>query len=84
MHRLRSLIAVLFALTVIGVSQADEITLESVPPVVVKTVPAAGTPDVDPKTTEIKVTFSKTMKDGTWSWSTLSKESFPEIDGKPK
>jgi hypothetical protein len=24
------------------------------------------------------------MKDGTWSWSTLSKESFPETPGKPK
>jgi RNA polymerase sigma-70 factor (ECF subfamily) len=50
----------------------------------VNSVPAAGTADVDPKTTEIKVTFSKNMKDGTWSWSTLSKESFPEVDGKPE
>jgi hypothetical protein len=63
---------------------ADEVTLESVPPVVVKTVPEAGTAEVDPKLTEIKVTFSKDMQDGTWTWSTLSKESFPKIDGKPK
>ncbi len=64
--------------------QADEVTLESVPPVVVKTVPEAGAGDVDPKLTEIKVTFSKDMQDGSWSWSTLSEESFPQMSGKPK
>src|SRR5262245_2273084 len=67
-----------------GPLRADEVTLDSVPPVVVKTVPEAGAAAVDPKTTEIKVTFSKEMRDGTWSWSTLSKESFPQINGKPK
>ncbi|HEV3142412.1 MAG TPA: Ig-like domain-containing protein [Gemmataceae bacterium] len=64
--------------------RADEVTLKSVPPVVVKTEPQAGTDDVDPKLTEIKVTFSKDMTDQSWSWSSLSKESFPTIDGKPK
>lgn len=62
--------------------RADEITLDSVPPVVVSAVPAAGSADVDPKLTEIKVTFSKDMEDGSWSWVTLSKESFPTTDGK--
>ena len=84
MFRLSSLVAIFVSLTAAGVSPVDEVTLESVPPVVVNSVPAAGTADVNPKTTEIKVTFSKDMKDGTWSWSTLSKESFPEVDGKPK
>lgn len=84
MIRLSSLVAIFVSLTAIGVSPVDEVTLESVPPVVVNCVPAAGTADVDPKTTEINVTFSKNMKDGTWSWSTLSKESFPEVDGKPR
>jgi RNA polymerase sigma-70 factor (ECF subfamily) len=64
--------------------RADEVTLDSVPPVVVKTVPEAGAADVDPKTTEIKVTFSKDMQDESWSWSTLSKESYPKITGKPR
>src|SRR5262245_26020475 len=64
--------------------RADDITLESVPPVVVKTVPEAGAAEVDPKLTEIKVTFSKDMQDGTWSWAMISKESFPKDDGKPK
>ena len=63
---------------------ADEVSLEAVPAVVVKTVPQAGTGDVDPALTEIKVTFSKDMKDGSWSWATLSQESFPKLDGKPK
>lgn len=67
-----------------GIARADDVTLESVPPVVVKTVPEAGAGDVDPKLTEIKITFSKEMQDGSWSWSTLSKESFPEMDGKPR
>jgi RNA polymerase sigma-70 factor (ECF subfamily) len=64
--------------------RADDVTLESVPPVVVKTVPAAGADDVDPKLTEIKVTFSKDMQDGTWSWSTVSEGTFPEATGKAK
>ena len=64
--------------------RADDVTLRSVPPVVVKTAPEAGADDVDPKLTEIKVTFSKDMQDGTWSWATLSQESFPTLDGKPK
>ena len=54
------------------------------PPVVVKSVPEAGAAEVDPKLTEIKVTFSKDMRDGAWSWYILSKESFPTVDGKPK
>jgi hypothetical protein len=65
-------------------TRADDVTLESVPPVVVKTVPEAGTAEVDPKLTEIKVTFSKDMQDGSWSWAMHSKESFPKLDGKPK
>ena len=80
--------ALVFVALVVGVLGAaardDEVTLESVPPVVVKTVPEAGNAEVDPKLTEIKVTFSKDMQDGSWSWSTLSKESFPKTEGTPK
>ena len=70
-----------FAFAVIAFPQ--EVTLKAVPPVVVKTVPEAGTDGIDPSTKEIRITFSKDMKDGTWSWSTMSKESSPDITGKP-
>jgi len=63
---------------------ADDITLDAVPPVVVKAIPEAGAADIDPGLTEIKVTFSKDMQDRSWSWVTLSKESFPELTGKPE
>jgi RNA polymerase sigma-70 factor (ECF subfamily) len=46
-------------------------------------MPEAGMTSVDPNVTEIKVTFSKEMQDNSWSWSTLSKDSFPETGGKP-
>ena len=62
--------------------RADEVTLDSVPPVVVKTVPEAGAADVDPKTTEIKVTFSKDMADGGWSWCKDSDATFPKVTDK--
>jgi hypothetical protein len=67
-----------------GMVQAEDVTLEGARPVVVKTIPEAGTADVDPTSTEIQVTFSKEMHDGSWSWSQVSKESFPAVDGKPK
>lgn len=77
------LVAVVGALTGANARAAD-ITLEAVPPVVVKTVPEAGAGEVDPKVTELKVTFSKDMKTDGWSWVTLSAESFPKLDGEPK
>src|SRR5215468_5648292 len=82
-HRTAVLVALVVGVCAAALRGAD-VTLESVPPVVVKTVPEAGAADVDPKLTEIKITFSKDMKDESWSWSTLSKESFPKITGKPK
>jgi RNA polymerase sigma factor (sigma-70 family) len=57
------------------------ITVQTVPPVVVKTVPAAGAADVDPALTEIKVTFSKDMTDQSWSWTSLSDDTFPKTAG---
>ena len=32
---------------------------------------------------EIKVTFSKEMRDGSWSWSTAWRDSAPELAGPP-
>ena len=58
--------------------------IESMPPVVVKTIPESGMKDVAPGEMEIKVTFSKEMSDGSWTWSSVWKESTPEMVGKPK
>lgn len=74
------LAVVMFALS----GRADDITVETAQPVIVKTVPQAGAADIDAKTTEIQVTFSKEMMDENWSWSQLSDQSFPKIVGKPK
>jgi hypothetical protein len=60
------------------------ITLDSAPPVVVKTVPAAGSDDVAPSLGTISVTFSKKMQDDSWSWVQMSKDSFPTMRGKPR
>jgi RNA polymerase sigma-70 factor (ECF subfamily) len=74
-----------FACALIGAAaRADDVTLASVPSVVVKTSPEAGAAEVDANLPEIRVTFSKDMQDASWSWSTLSEESFPKTDGAPK
>jgi RNA polymerase sigma-70 factor (ECF subfamily) len=74
---------VLALLLVANVRADDDVNLENAPPVVVKCSPEAGSDDVDPATTEIRVTYSKEMTDNSWSWSTAGKNNFPETTGKP-
>ena len=50
-------------------------------PRVVETFPTSGDTDVDPATTEIRVTFDNEMADRCWSWVRSSPESFPEATG---
>ena len=57
--------------------------IESMPPVIVKTLPVSGAKDVTPGPAEIKVTFSKEMADNSWSWSSAWQGSTPETRGKP-
>ena len=65
--------------------QAEPVSIEALPPVVVKTVPAAGDGAVDPDTREIRVTFSKDMlTEKMWSLVTVSQETFPKIIGQVK
>jgi hypothetical protein len=64
-------------------ASAQHISLQTAPPVVVRTVPVAGATDVDPGLKEIRVTFSKPMADGNWSWSTWGEENYPEGAGDP-
>ena len=60
----------------------DNISVNTMPPVVVNTFPEAGDTSVDPATKEIRVTFSKEMMtQEMWSWVIVSKESFPQIVG---
>ena len=64
--------------------QAEEVSVKSMPPVVVKTVPESGSTTVDPKLAEISVTFSKDMADESWAWCQISKETYPTSIGKPQ
>ena len=57
--------------------------IDSFAPVVVKTVPEAGSKDVPPGEFEIKITFSKEMTDHSWSWSTAWENSDPQSVDKP-
>ncbi len=59
-------------------SSRPAITPDTVPPVVIKTVPESGSTDVPPGDYEIKVTFSKEMNDHSWSWCTVWDHSTPE------
>jgi Bacterial Ig-like domain len=57
--------------------------IDNFAPVVVKTVPQAGSKDVPPGEYEIRITFSKEMADQSWSWSSAWANSTPESVGKP-
>lgn len=61
-------------------AEKDKPSVESLPPVVVKTVPQAGDTKVAASITELRATFSKKMMDGTWSWAGAD-ESW--VTGKP-
>lgn len=77
-------ITLLLAATLPARTQTATPTVDSVAPVVVKTVPEAGSKDVAPGIVEIKVTFSKEMADRSWSWATAWKDSTPEGIGAPR
>jgi Big-like domain-containing protein len=68
----------------ISIALADEITLDSARPVVIKSVPESGSAAVDPSMTEIRVTFSKEMQSGAWSWGLIDKETYPGTSEAPK
>jgi len=57
--------------------------MDTFAPVVIKTIPEAGSTTVPPGEYEVKVTFSKEMRDGSWSWSTAWEDSTPETIGAP-
>ncbi len=67
-----------------GIALANgKVSVQTTPPVVVKTFPQAGDTKVDPAISEVRVTFSKDMMtNNMWSWVIHTKDSFPEIAGK--
>ena len=63
--------------------KSNDISVKSLPPSVVMTVPQAGDTAVDPTLKEIKVTFSKDMiTDRMWSFCQISNDTFPERAGE--
>jgi len=62
-----------------GTREVREITWDTLPPAVVKTVPQAGSTEVDPALKEISVTFSKDMlTERMWAVVQISNETFPK------
>ena len=76
--------ALLLASSLCSPLLAAEPTIDTMPPVVVKTVPEAGSTNEPPGELVIKVTFSKPMTDQSWSWSTAWEKSDAAIVEKPK
>jgi hypothetical protein len=75
-------ISMLMALLMVGVAGAQdktEVTVQTMQPSVVKTVPQAGDTEVDPSVKEITVTFSKDMlTKRMWAVCQISKDTFPK------
>jgi len=77
----RVTVSVLAAMVVAaaGAQEQTEITVKSMPPSVIQTVPQAGDTEVDPSIKEISVTFSKEMlTDRMWAVCQISNETFPK------
>jgi predicted Ser/Thr protein kinase len=64
-------------------ANAHDNAIPQAPPVVIRTIPESGVANVDPALSEIRVTFSSPMEDGSWSWSAWGEENFPETTGQP-
>lgn len=64
--------------------QNSQVSSANVPPVVIQTFPESGAADVDTALTELRATFSKPMRDGSWSWTIWGEENFPETTGSAR
>jgi hypothetical protein len=62
--------------------KVDGVALPSGPAVVMSS-PARGALDVDPATTEIRVTFDTDMADHAWSW-VQADGNYPKVNGDPR
>jgi RNA polymerase sigma-70 factor (ECF subfamily) len=85
LHKLAFAILVLTFSETTPSEDDNVLTLEKAPPVVVKTIPEAGSNNVDPALTDIRVTFSKRMRRQSMSWVVYKKEAYhPVIEGIPE
>ena len=89
MNRMKVLFVALLAvgglMTLVMAGSEEKLTVKTAPPVVTKTIPVSGDTRVVASTTkEIRVTFSKPMQDGSWSWVTASNDTTLPIQGKPR
>ena len=60
---------------------SEPVIPDDLPPVVVDIEPKVGAKDVDPGLKEIRVTFSKKMRDKTWSWTEGNVYAIPKLAG---
>jgi len=79
------LCALALAVFATGANAGENISLDTMPPVVIKTYPQAGEMNVDPSIKEIRVTFSKDMlTDNMWSWAIHAPGVTPKFVGTVK
>ncbi len=77
------LIVLTAALPAQTAARTGAVSVKSMPPSVVKTVPQSGDTTVDSALSEIKVTFSKDMMtDRMWAFCQISNETSPEKTGE--
>jgi RNA polymerase sigma-70 factor (ECF subfamily) len=77
------ILALLLTAVVAQAQNPAKLTVENMPPSVIKTVPQAGDTNVDPGLKEVTVTFSKDMlTNKMWAWCSQTPDTFPEIDAK--
>ena len=79
-----AIVLVIISCSLALAAQRAKVSVRNMPPVVVQTMPQSGDTNVDPSIAEIRVTFSKRMTDGNWSWTQISDETFPQMTGKPR
>lgn len=80
--RRTAVLLVISALCAAPAVHAQSASVDSLPPVVVKTVPQSGDLAVDPGLKEISVTFSKDMMTTEmWSWVQITPDLFPKLAG---
>ena len=77
------MVFVVAMILITGAARGEGISAEAFPPVVIRTVPAAGNSEVDPNLGEIRVTFSRDMlTEEMWSFVYANPAPFPKIAGE--